>query len=532
MTIFGKILAVLNILAAAGFAFLALKNHSVRQAWAYAAYSHDRAMHGQPIQDQYVDSRLPRERYLADKALAPESEALKAQFGGAGQPVNTQKKELENLKNVKGGNSFFAAVNQAAKQFADASKNKEDDLKTVLLPLAGTGEQYRQYLDRIARATATGKAGALLEEAARRWMLAQAILPLEELRAGSRREQTARAIADLGKPYADLEKLLAERLAEVLTPQAEDTLAAADRKKKADKERGLILILVSQRTKPLAKGQKASGIDDTNKQYQLRYKRSVPDRKVTIWILDAASGKEAAVSADPATLLLTNVEGQPKIEMRREGQAYAAQDDALGTDNVLSGVITLTLSGKPESCYFREREASSQRRDIAYALLTLSQVKRPDGKPLLDALTDKRVEAVVGRTWYNDALERQTAAFRQIADRRLQEIEYDLQSFADKYNLEIKVRLPDLLRAIKQHEEIKQDWDDQKTRHNDQLTARKEHHKETLAKLKKERDQATAALADLTMWQQRLFEAQKQGAGVAEENQRLEREIRKRETGR
>jgi hypothetical protein len=169
---------------------------------------------------------------------------------------------------------------------------------------------------------------------------------------------------------------------------------------------------------------------------------------------------------------------------------------------------------------------------IAYLLVTLSQINRPDVKALLETLPEKRVEVIVGRQRFNHALEMQALLFRQIAERRLPTIEADRLAFIEKYRLMLYARLPYLMAAIKRHQGIKKYWDNQLKEHEDQKRERRLFREEVLKRVQAERKKATDALAVLTKFQEMMFEAQSAGAGVAEENQRLEKLIRLLETGR
>ncbi len=535
MTLLGKILAILNALAAAGFAYLALKDHSTRQAWAYQVQRSDRAIHGQPLQDQYVSPGLPRDRYLADHPDAKDSQGLQDDFkvGGApGQPVPTQKEEIDALMNPAGGKSFFAAVNQAAKE-AGGNAPTRAKVQGVLFPLAASGARLAEYEKAIKGAERARKLGALLEDAARRYMLAQALLPLEELHDGGHRELLLARIGDLKTPYKDLEKLLQQRMAEVVQArEGAPVLDAKNPKKKGAASGALVFDILSLKRDESKKNAKFGGVILVrDARHRVRYLRSAKDQKVTIWLLDAQGNKEVPADANGAVLKLTNVEGEPEFPLGKEGNALVAKNQALKTDQVLTGQITLTLAGKPEYCQFSEREPLEQREAIAYLLLTLSQVARPDGKPL-DTPSEKRVEVIVGRRRYNQAMELLASVFRQVTQRRIAEAEYDLESFAEKYNHEVQERLPYLINAIARHQTSVDDWKKRKKEADEQLDAREAYYKEILKQLKAERKKATEALAELAKWQRRLFLAQKKGSGVGEENQRLERKIRQLERGR
>jgi hypothetical protein len=631
MSIFSKVLAILNLLAAGAFGYLAFIDHVKRQQYAYAAQRHEEAIEGLPTQEQTVDPRLSRELYLSKKAKDKNSPGLQEDFRAAGvpgKPVNVQKQVLLDLKAANGPESVFAAIRSAAKEA------KAANLKKLLLPLAANGPQLRDYLKRLK--AVEGNAGAekkLAEEAARRRMLAQALLPLEELRPGGHREQLAAAIGDLDTPYKKLEQILLRRIDDVLQPQADYTRLGRDGSdtvretvfplgpvaspdfrllyRRDLKAKSVTVRLLDPQTygvsktnpSPVAvkvlnvsgtptinlakKGSNFTGQgpafgtdqvleleftlslkgkavkftfvdggipldfvarpDKTRKDLtpdentllttlpnlRLVYTRSPAQHKVTVWVLDGQTDQVSTANRAPVAVKLTNVDEQPTIDLgARDGSGYTGSGDAFGPDQVLAGAITITLNGKPATCYFRERDALEHRQAIAYLIFTLSQVTRPDGKPLLDSLSEKRLETIVGRKRYNHAIEMQTTAFRHIEQRRLAEIEYDLKSFVERYELEIKERLPYIQAAIKRYQALLADWEKQRKDRKALLKKRQKDRDDVLARLKKERQKATQALKDLALWQQRLFLAQEAASGVAERNEALERELRKLELGR
>lgn len=58
MSLLGKILAIFNVLAAAGFIYVATMDRGKRMEWSYAVYRHDLAIDGLPLDDQQRDVAL------------------------------------------------------------------------------------------------------------------------------------------------------------------------------------------------------------------------------------------------------------------------------------------------------------------------------------------------------------------------------------------------------------------------------------------------------------------------------------------
>jgi hypothetical protein len=235
MSLLGKILAVLNVLAVAAFAYLAIVDHGKRQAAAYSTFLFDQASEGLPVKEQPVDSGLPRDRYLARRPLDPDSPTLKDEFNLAGQPVNVQVKELTSLRN-----SFFTSLTEAARQAGSKdgpyknllalkpeektsllTKARRAELGTInkktnpaaaqleeVLQLAPTGTLRLKLIDALQKAPNLGE---LLERIAVRRMLGQALLSLEERRPEGHREELALLLGDLdfpAKPPAELGEYL------------------------------------------------------------------------------------------------------------------------------------------------------------------------------------------------------------------------------------------------------------------------------------------------------------------------------------
>jgi hypothetical protein len=93
MSIVGKILAVLNVLAAAGFVYLAASDWGKRENWTYTVYRFDLAMDGLPVDDTQGDpDGTPLVEKLGDKTL---QELFK---GVGGSPAG--KTQLAEVKRV------------------------------------------------------------------------------------------------------------------------------------------------------------------------------------------------------------------------------------------------------------------------------------------------------------------------------------------------------------------------------------------------------------------------------------------------
>ncbi len=130
MSLFGKILAVLNVLAAICFLVVAGMDWAQRERWAYAVFRHDLLVEGLPIDAKEGDrDGSPRVDLLSDKTLA-------ALFPSS--PVKTQTEEVERVRKLV----------QAKIDGADVPGTRGQKLARYLRALART-EQERESLGQL-----------------------------------------------------------------------------------------------------------------------------------------------------------------------------------------------------------------------------------------------------------------------------------------------------------------------------------------------------------------------------------------------
>src|SRR5439155_16650851 len=92
MSLLGKILALINVLAAVGFIYLAASDYGKRKQWSYAVFRHELAIDGLPLDDQQKDvDDVPIVKNLKEPTLAQ-------MFQGAGAPVSTQTDEVAHVQ--------------------------------------------------------------------------------------------------------------------------------------------------------------------------------------------------------------------------------------------------------------------------------------------------------------------------------------------------------------------------------------------------------------------------------------------------
>jgi hypothetical protein len=127
MSLFGKILAVLNVLGAIGLFLLAVMDYGKRQAWSYNVMQHELVLRGMPLDDKETDAQG---RPLADRLSEGTIAGHFANAGGSGKP--TQVEEVADLQ----------AKFNAALAAMPSEREQTHYLARILLPLSET------YLER------------------------------------------------------------------------------------------------------------------------------------------------------------------------------------------------------------------------------------------------------------------------------------------------------------------------------------------------------------------------------------------------
>ncbi|MFQ3593062.1 MAG: hypothetical protein SNJ82_07715 [Gemmataceae bacterium] len=132
MSLFGKILTVLNLLGAAALIYLASVDYSVRQQWAYVAFRYDLMLQGIPLDANQTDKRgLPIVEQITDDALRE----LFSTVGG-----NPSRTQLDEVAAVRSRIDSTVAAHQAdprAQSFV---------LANILMPFADTLLERDEYL--------------------------------------------------------------------------------------------------------------------------------------------------------------------------------------------------------------------------------------------------------------------------------------------------------------------------------------------------------------------------------------------------
>lgn len=132
MALLGRILIVLNVLAAAAFTWLGAADYAQRRAWAQDAFLHELAINGLPVDKGETDplSNRPEVDRLDKSTLA--------QVFQGGQPVQTQPDEVD---------AVYGSLKGKLASLPDNGRRQL--LATTILPLARTGPQRETLAARI-----------------------------------------------------------------------------------------------------------------------------------------------------------------------------------------------------------------------------------------------------------------------------------------------------------------------------------------------------------------------------------------------
>src|SRR5437588_7072807 len=135
MSPFGKVLAILNAVAAIAFIVLAGMAYGKRQAWTHAVYRHDLVIEGIPLDDEDSND-------LGDLRTDAFSVEMRNQVFSpvGGQPQVTQMSEVNRVKGVVHGN-------------ISSSQNRWAALARYLMPFASSASK-REGLAKIEKADA------------------------------------------------------------------------------------------------------------------------------------------------------------------------------------------------------------------------------------------------------------------------------------------------------------------------------------------------------------------------------------------
>jgi chromosome segregation ATPase len=151
MSLFGKILAIFNVLAAIAFFSIGAMDYSQRTQWTYSHFRHQLALHGLPVSEDENSWRLAG-RTIKSDLTANTLDDLFRSVGG--NPSKSQVEEVEKAK-VTVQAEFNQAQDLAGKKAA---------LTKFLVPLQQTGAERERVRDAIAAAKDDAGLNPLVEQ--------------------------------------------------------------------------------------------------------------------------------------------------------------------------------------------------------------------------------------------------------------------------------------------------------------------------------------------------------------------------------
>jgi hypothetical protein len=154
MSLFGKLLAILNVLVAIGFVALAVMDWQARHQWAHAVFLHERAIEGLALDNTERD---PDGNIIAEDL----TDKTQAAILGSGAKAKTQVEEVNRVKSDiqdKINNSSVVVKNIDGFDLGQgALAAPHQKLAYVLLPLASTIQEREQLRNAIFNVDAEGK---------------------------------------------------------------------------------------------------------------------------------------------------------------------------------------------------------------------------------------------------------------------------------------------------------------------------------------------------------------------------------------
>jgi hypothetical protein len=426
MSIFGKVLAVLNVLAAAGFFVLAGMDYSKRQSWAYSVFLHDLAIQGIPLDQSEVDA---------------DGNPLYLKLGGQTQstlfptqPVVTQEAEIRRVQEEVQRQIQTESGDDLTQQLASYAR--------VLLPLAETNAEREQLLalvlrkDRFEQAYRQATGARPMAPPARpfdRETFAAVLAALRNRPGGP----LAQAFIDKMKP--DPRKAFAQAFAEAVETQ----------RQRLDLELSKLKDQFAQAFQEAAQGQRASA--DPNKpsvEVRADERRLAIARLLFSMIVVPAQGP-AGQPAEPVPDLATNaaykrfltvvglrtaiqtVDGQAlvlqrivadlKVERQRERNAFALNHqyllDQLREHAALLEQENFLLQRQQKQLADQEEQVKKRQRDVKYYEAELARARDETAKRLqeLRAMTQALYET---RIQVRDAL-----SLNQEYEKRIRKLE-------------------------------------------------------------------------------------------------------------
>ncbi len=212
-------LCILNVAAALGFLFLLMLDYEKRQAFTFAAFSHEMVLSS-------VGTNEDKEGATAGAAAQPipgdafqltiygaeiPPDVLRELMSDLGNPVGSIEQEMARLKGALPGE-----IQGVAKQGVDALKDdaaKRKKIGELLYPLCRDPMQVEKLEKRISGAQGPAALDPLVQDAYERRILADILLPVEVFRPSDPERALLEKVADLdATKLEDVRDLLSRRL--------------------------------------------------------------------------------------------------------------------------------------------------------------------------------------------------------------------------------------------------------------------------------------------------------------------------------
>jgi hypothetical protein len=228
MSVLGKVLAILNVIAAFVFMLIAAFDWGQRQSWAYAVYRADLALDGLPLDENELDLKgQKRINRLTDKTYT----SVMGEPDAAKEPKD--KTQLAYVDTIR--KALMAEINQAPNDEA-----KREKLISILAPTAKTLPEREALIDKINKESVpvlTGDQSPLANA-----FEAVTKNPPQELVPEQRRQAVAHLLLAVARTPADRQKVAAvvgqreyagavTRQAAALRAMIEEMTATLDRDK-------------------------------------------------------------------------------------------------------------------------------------------------------------------------------------------------------------------------------------------------------------------------------------------------------------
>lgn len=206
MSLFGKMMAILNVLAAGAFLFLAAQDYAVRQQWAYAVFKHRLALTGLPVDEDETDADnrpivLDIDDELAKSISGDSAVKTMEQF------LELRKSELDPVLEKRGAEAYVKVLLPLVR-----TEQERLQLLKGQVPLAELKKQYEALFDNVSKAN---------DREAKRQAIARLLVAWSDVLPDAKEE--ARRKAEYGKDPKDRQHptkdAQIERLAKILGPK-------------------------------------------------------------------------------------------------------------------------------------------------------------------------------------------------------------------------------------------------------------------------------------------------------------------------